>query len=84
MKDCTDPPLTTCEHCGGALKKVFHPVGIVLKGSGFYSTDNRSGKTTKPATKDDKTKTTSSSTSSSDKKKDSSTKKDSTGSGKTS
>ncbi|MFA5890917.1 MAG: FmdB family zinc ribbon protein [Actinomycetota bacterium] len=40
----TDPPLETCEECGGALKRVFHPVGIVLKGSGFYSTDNRSRK----------------------------------------
>ena len=40
----TDPPLTECPHCGGRLKRVFHPVGIVLKGSGFYSTDNRSSR----------------------------------------
>lgn len=40
----TDPPLAECPHCGGKLRRVFHPVGIVLKGSGFYSTDNRSGK----------------------------------------
>lgn len=40
----TDPPLTECPHCGGKLKRVFHPVGIVLKGSGFYSTDNRSAR----------------------------------------
>lgn len=40
----SDAPLEVCEVCGGALKRVFHPVGIVLKGSGFYSTDNRSGK----------------------------------------
>ncbi|MHB8513500.1 MAG: FmdB family zinc ribbon protein [Actinomycetota bacterium] len=40
----SDPPLTECPYCGGVLKRVFHPVGIVLKGSGFYSTDNRSGK----------------------------------------
>jgi putative FmdB family regulatory protein len=37
----SDAPLTECPHCGGTLKRVFHPVGIVLKGSGFYSTDNR-------------------------------------------
>lgn len=43
-----DEPLTVCGVCGGRLRRVFHPVGIVLKGSGFYSTDNRSGK--KPAT----------------------------------
>ncbi|MFM7719359.1 MAG: FmdB family zinc ribbon protein [Actinomycetota bacterium] len=38
----TDAPLTTCESCGGALRKVFHPAGIVFKGSGFYATDSRS------------------------------------------
>lgn len=37
----SDEPLRTCEVCGGPLRRVFHPVGIVLKGSGFYSTDNR-------------------------------------------
>src|SRR5690349_23362747 len=38
----SDPPLTTCEQCGGALRKVIHPVGIVFKGSGWYITDSRS------------------------------------------
>lgn len=38
----SDAPLTECPHCGGELRRVFHPVGIVLKGSGFYSTDHRS------------------------------------------
>lgn len=33
--------LTICERCGGALRKVFHPAGIVFKGSGFYATDSR-------------------------------------------
>jgi putative FmdB family regulatory protein len=37
----SDPPLTTCEQCGGALRKVIHPVGIVFKGSGWYITDSR-------------------------------------------
>jgi putative FmdB family regulatory protein len=37
----TDPPLTTCERCGGTLRKIIHPVGIVFKGSGWYSTDSR-------------------------------------------
>jgi putative FmdB family regulatory protein len=36
-----DEPLTECPSCGGPLRKVFAPVGIVLKGSGFYKTDNR-------------------------------------------
>jgi putative FmdB family regulatory protein len=37
----TDAPLTVCEICGGPLRKVFHPAGILFKGSGFYSTDSR-------------------------------------------
>ena len=39
----TDDPLTTCEVCGGPLRKVYSPVGIVFKGSGFYRTDSRNG-----------------------------------------
>jgi putative FmdB family regulatory protein len=38
----SEPPLTECGVCGGPLRKVFHPVGIVFKGSGFYATDSRS------------------------------------------
>lgn len=37
-----DEPLATCGACGGSLRKVFHPAGILFKGSGFYATDNRS------------------------------------------
>jgi putative FmdB family regulatory protein len=32
---------TTCEHCGGQLRRVFHPAGIIFKGSGFYRNDSR-------------------------------------------
>lgn len=39
----TDEPLTVCPACGGGLRKVFSPVGIVFKGSGFYRTDSRNG-----------------------------------------
>lgn len=34
-----DPPLEACPHCGGKLRKLYSPVGIVFKGSGFFSTD---------------------------------------------
>ena len=37
----TDAALTTCPTCAGQLRKVFSPVGVVFKGSGFYATDNR-------------------------------------------
>ena len=36
-----DEPLSVCPACGGALRKVFSPVGVVLKGSGFYRNDSR-------------------------------------------
>src|SRR4029434_1630938 len=38
----SETPLTTCGVCGGPLRKVFHPAGIVFKGSGFDATDSRS------------------------------------------
>lgn len=37
----TDASLTTCPSCEGSLRKVFSAVGVVFKGSGFYSTDSR-------------------------------------------
>jgi putative FmdB family regulatory protein len=48
----TDDPLTVCDACGGQLRKVYSPVGIVFKGSGFYRTDSR--KATAPAGAKDK------------------------------
>jgi putative FmdB family regulatory protein len=36
-----EEPLRECRRCGGELRKVFHPAGIVFKGSGFYATDSR-------------------------------------------
>jgi putative FmdB family regulatory protein len=39
----TDAPLKRCPECNkNSLRKVIGPVGVVFKGSGFYSTDNRS------------------------------------------
>src|SRR5262245_66175998 len=38
----SETPLKKHPGCGGTVQKVFSPVGIVLKGSGFYKTDNRS------------------------------------------
>jgi len=39
----SDNPLKKCPSCGkNALHKVYTPVGIIYKGSGFYSTDHRS------------------------------------------
>lgn len=40
----SDDPLTECPACHGTLRKVFSPVGVVFKGSGFYKTDSRSSR----------------------------------------
>jgi putative FmdB family regulatory protein len=47
VQSMADDSLTICEICGGPLRKVFHPAGIMFKGSGFYATDNRKSKTPK-------------------------------------
>jgi putative FmdB family regulatory protein len=68
----TDDPLTVCAACGGRLRKVFSPVGIVFKGSGFYRTDSRNGSISASDAKKDKqaaeSKSTSDSNGSSEKK----------------
>ena len=43
VQSFTDDTLTKCPSCRKkALRKVFSPVGIAFKGSGFYKTDSRS------------------------------------------
>src|SRR5256885_17203625 len=37
----TEPALSQCPECGAPVTRVFYPVGIVFKGSGFYKTDSR-------------------------------------------
>ncbi|KPL90600.1 FmdB family zinc ribbon protein [Herpetosiphon geysericola] len=39
----SDEPLTICPRCQGTIKRVFQPVGVVFKGSGWYINDSRSG-----------------------------------------
>jgi putative FmdB family regulatory protein len=41
MQRFSDEPIKTCPECGGPVRRVFHPVGIVFKGSGWYITDSR-------------------------------------------
>ena len=40
----SDPPIEICMKCGGAMRKVLHPVAIHFKGSGFYTTDSGKAK----------------------------------------
>ena len=68
-----DPPLEECPHCGGRLRKLYSPVGIVFKGSGFYSTDQKGSKSAGKKTDgkaDEKSKSDSKSESKSEKKSD--------------
>jgi putative FmdB family regulatory protein len=36
-----DPLVIRCPECGGVVRRLIQPPGIVFKGSGFYVTDNR-------------------------------------------
>lgn len=35
----TDDPVTVCEVCGKPVERIFRPVAVHFKGSGFYTTD---------------------------------------------
>lgn len=39
MQRITDDPLTTCETCGGEIKRLISNTSFVLKGTGWYATD---------------------------------------------
>jgi putative FmdB family regulatory protein len=44
FQSMSDEPVKRCPTCKGKVQRVFHPVGIVLKGSGFHRNDYRSTK----------------------------------------
>src|SRR3954451_6627509 len=39
IQSMSDDPVETCEECGAPVERVFHPVAVHFKGSGFYTTD---------------------------------------------
>jgi putative FmdB family regulatory protein len=39
MQRMSDDPVAACEVCGAPVQRVFHPVAVHFKGSGFYTTD---------------------------------------------
>ncbi|MEA2480828.1 MAG: hypothetical protein QOJ07_2750 [Thermoleophilaceae bacterium] len=45
MQRMVDDPVTKCEVCGAPVQRVFHPVAVHFKGSGFYNTDYGKKKT---------------------------------------
>jgi putative FmdB family regulatory protein len=91
MQRMTDDPLTVCDEHGTPVQRVFHPVAVHFKGSGFYNTDygkkksGAAGASSEGSSSDSsssKSDSDSSSSGSSDstKKKDSSSTKSSSGS----
>ena len=53
----SDDPVDKCQVCGAPVERVFHPVAVHFKGSGFYTTDygrgNRSGASSDSGSKDE-------------------------------
>ena len=39
MQKIADAPVTVCETCAAPVQRVFHPIAVHFKGSGFYNTD---------------------------------------------
>ena len=39
IQSMSDDPVAICEVCGAPVERVFHPVAVHFKGSGFYTTD---------------------------------------------
>jgi len=39
LQSMSDAPVAACEQCAAAVERVFHPVAVHFKGSGFYTTD---------------------------------------------
>ncbi len=71
----TAPALEKCPECGKEVKRIIGAPGVIFKGSGFYSTDNRSSNVTKSKdlTDNKEVKSEKSSKDSGDKKGNSST-----------
>jgi putative FmdB family regulatory protein len=69
----SEDPLTECLECGGPVRRVIQPTGIVFKGSGWYITDSRKSSSSavatdaKPKSADTSTKETSAPTTTADK-----------------
>ena len=72
IQSMSDEPVETCEVCGAPVERVFHPVAVHFKGSGFYNTDY--GKKKAPASESKQSESKSSADSSSSDSKKSETK----------
>jgi putative FmdB family regulatory protein len=67
MQRMSDDPVQTCETCEAPVARVFHPVAVHFKGSGFYNTDygtRKRARETSETKKSEKSESSSSSSSS--------------------
>jgi len=71
MQRMSDDPVQTCETCEAPVARVFHPVAVHFKGSGFYNTDYGTRKRARENASSDSSKKDSSSGSDSSKSSDS-------------
>jgi putative FmdB family regulatory protein len=39
MQRMADDPVSSCQTCAAPVSRVFHPIAVHFKGSGFYNTD---------------------------------------------
>lgn len=53
IQSMSDDPVFACEECGAPVERVFHPVAVHFKGSGFYNTDYKNKSGAKPGAKGD-------------------------------
>jgi putative FmdB family regulatory protein len=91
MQKITDDPVTKCETCEAPVQRVFHPVAVHFKGSGFYNTDygtakrkreqDRSKKPVESSSSDSSTSTGTESAKSSSTSSETTTKSSDSGSG---
>jgi putative FmdB family regulatory protein len=49
MQKFSDPPLATCETCGGPVAKLVSRTSFQLKGTGWYATDYKKSGSTAPS-----------------------------------
>jgi len=53
MQRMADDPLSSCQTCAAPVQRVFHPVAVHFKGSGFYNTDYGTRKRSREGAKEE-------------------------------
>lgn len=84
MQRITEDPLTTCTTCGAPVQRVFHPVAVHFKGSGFYNTDYGTARRQREKEREKKSSETSSSSGDSGSSSDKASSSDSSSASQTS